>query len=311
MKPSVKVQRFGNIGKMNKLLPGLFVLLWATGYVVAKWAMPFAPPLSFLALRFGLTVLVLAVVIVWVKAPWPERSTIGHLLISGSLMHAGYLSGVWCAIKLGMPAGVSALIVNLQPVLTALWVSSALSGRTKESISKVQWLGLCLGLIGVVLVVATKLRMSGISWWTLSLSVFALLAITVGTLYQKAKAPHFDLRTGTLLQYLVSFILIIPFALWLEDEPFLWNMQLVLALAWSVLGLSIGAIFLMFWLIRRGAATQVASLFYLVPPVTALMAWFGFQESLSSAAWVGMGFTCFGVWLVQRQAASQALAPRR
>jgi drug/metabolite transporter (DMT)-like permease len=293
-------------------MPALFVFLWATGYVVAKLGMPYAGPLSFLAVRFGLTCVVLGVIVLLWRVAFPKGAALRHLIISGLLLHAGYLSGVWCAIKLGMPAGVSALIVNLQPLLTAFWVAWVARGASCDSqaalaprVTKRQWIGLALGFAGVGLVVYSKMGLAGISWQTLALSVFALLSITAGTLYQKAKVPQFDLRTGTLVQYLASFAVVLPAALLLESEAFNWTPQLVFAFAWSVFALSIGAIFLMFKLIERGEATQVASLFYLVPVVTALIAWLLFDERLANLAWVGVLLTCLGVWMVQSQIQSQ------
>jgi drug/metabolite transporter (DMT)-like permease len=234
--------------------------------------------------------------IVLFRASWPRRDQWVHVAISGLLVHAGYLSGVWCAVKLGMPAGLSALIVNLQPIVTGVagpWLG--------ERVSRRQWLGLLLGFAGVALVVGHKLSVTGLSPATVWLSVFALLSISLGTLYQKKRVPTFDLRTGTFVQYLACLAVVWPLSLWLEDEAFRWNGELVFALAWSVFALSIGAIFLMFTLIARGAATRVASLFYLVPPCTVLLAWLLFGESFGAPALAGMAITAIGVALVQRR----------
>lgn len=276
--------------------PGFFVFLWATGFVVARYGMPHAPPLGFLSLRFALTCVALAPFILLFGARWPTGRQSLHLCVCGLLIHAGYLSGVWCAVKLGMPAGLSALIVNLQPVLTALagpWLGERVSSR--------QWLGLALGLGGVALVVAHKLTTLGLSSASVWLCLMALVSISLGTMYQKRFVPSFDLRTGALIQYLASLAVIGPLALLLEDESFRWNAELWFALGWSVLALSIGAIFLMFGLIARGAATRVASLFYLVPPCTVLMAWVLFGEPFGTVALAGMLVTAFGVALVQRR----------
>lgn len=275
-------------------MASLFVLLWASGYVVARLAAPDSTPLAFLALRFLLTVLVLVPMALIARARWPDRTTAGHLVVSGLLVHAGYLAGVWCAIKLGMPAGVAALIVNLQPILTAMG-AGWLGERTRPR----QWIGLALGIGGVALVVAQRLGTAGITPLTLGLTVFALLAISVGTMYQKRFAPSFDLRTGTALQYWVSMLAIAPLAWALEDIRLDWTLELVIAMAWSVVALSIGAIFLMFALIARGEALRVTSLFYLVPPVTALQAWWLFGEPFGPEAAAGMLLTAIGVALVQ------------
>lgn len=276
--------------------PALFVFLWATGFIVARYGMPHAPPLGFLSLRFLFTCAVLLPFIVAFRAAWPTREQFRPLAIAGLLVHAGYLCGVWCAVKLGMPAGLSALIVNLQPIVTALfgpWLGERVGPR--------QWLGLALGFAGVVLVVAHKVQVSGLSAVTIWLSVFSLASISFGTLYQKKRIPNFDLRTGAFVQYVACLAVVGPLALLLEDEPFRWNGELVFAMAWSVLGMSIGAIFLMFTLIARGAATRVASLFYLVPPCTALMAWALFGETFGVPALVGMVITAIGVALVQKR----------
>ncbi len=279
-----------------RVAPALFVVLWATGFVVAKFGLPYAAPLSFLTVRFLLTLAVLLPLILFAHAAWPNRRDAGLLVVSGILVHAGYLGGVWCAIEIGMPAGVSALIVNLQPIVTAgfsTWLSERVSVR--------QWFGLVLGLGGVMMVVAHWFTTAGLSWASLALSVMALLAITVGTVFQKKHVASFDLRTGTFIQYAASLAVIAPLAWWLEDEPFQWGGELIFALAWSVFALSIGAIFLMFGLYRRGAATRVASLFYLVPPCTVLMIWLLFGEAPGWFAMIGMGVTAVGVALVQRK----------
>lgn len=275
-------------------MAGLFVLLWASGYVVARLAAPDSTPLAFLALRFLLTVLLLLPLALVARAPWPDRVTAGHLVVSGLLVHAGYLAGVWCAIKLGMPAGVAALIVNLQPILTAMG-AGWLGERTRPR----QWFGLALGIAGVALVVARRMGTDGITPLTLGLAVFALVAISFGTMYQKRFAPSFDLRTGTTVQYAVSLLALAPLALALEDIRLDWTIELIVAMAWSVVALSIGAIFLMFALIARGEALRVTSLFYLVPPVTALQAWLLFGEPFGLEAAAGMLLTAVGVALVQ------------
>ena len=280
---------------LGTVAPVLFVLLWASGFVVARWAAAESTPLVFLALRFALTLLVLWPLIVLARAPWPDARTLRHLVVAGLLIHAAYLSGVWVAVWLGMSAGVSALIVNLQPVLTAAWMM-----RGGERLRAGQWLGLVLGFGGVALVVAHKVDVEGLSPAAIALCAGSLLAITAGTLYQRRFAPGFDLRTGTFVQYAASLAVIAPFAWALEGalpEP---GARLAAALAWSVLALSIGGVFLMYVLIRRGSATRVASLFYLVPPVTAVQAWLLFGEPFGMLAAAGMALTAIGVALVVR-----------
>ncbi|NVD98239.1 DMT family transporter [Massilia sp. BJB1822] len=280
-------------------VPLFFVFLWSTGFIVAKYGLPYAPPLTFLLLRFLGVLAILAPAIVLLKAPWP-RGKVGHIAVAGVLVQAGYLSGVWCAIKLGMPAGLSALIVGMQPILTAF--AAPLLG---EKVRPRQWLGLVFGLAGVGLVVAAKVTLVGLSWQSLALCVGALLAMTAGTLYQKHFCPRFDLRSGTVIQFSASFVVVLPFAVALEGLGWdfavvNWTPQFFGAWAWSVLALSIGAIFLLFALIRRSDATQVSSLMYLTPPTTALMAWLLFGEAFNLLGLAGMALAVLGVVFVVR-----------
>ena len=272
-----------------------FVLVWSTGFIVARYGVPHAPALTFLALRFALTLLVLAPLIMVQQARWPSLREAAHLAVAGLLIHGIYLSGVWIAIEHGMPSAMSALIVNMQPILTAVWVAWA-----GEQVTRRQWLGLSLGLVGVVLAVASKWTAEGVSVTNLLCCVASLAGITAGTLYQKRKVPTFDLRTGTFVQLAASLALVGPFALALESRPVMWNAELMLALAWAVLAISIGAVFLLFRLIERGSATSVTSLMYLVPPSTALMAWLLFDEAYGWWAAAGMAFAAAGVALVQQ-----------
>lgn len=281
-------------------MPWLFVLIWSTGFIVAKFGLPYAPPLTFLSLRFAGVLAVLIPLVMLMRAPWPVGK-IRHIAFAGILVQAGYLAGVWCAIKLGMPAGLSALIVGMQPVLTAFaapMIGEAVRGR--------QWLGLVLGLSGVALVVANKITVTGLSWESIALCVFALLSITVGTLYQKRFCAQFDLRTGTAIQFAASLVVILPFAIGLENlapglDSVQWTPQFVGALLWSILALSIGAIFLLFALIRKSAATSVTSLLYLTPPTTAVMAWIMFGEAFTITGIIGMVLAVIGVAFVVRK----------
>lgn len=277
-------------------IPLFFVFLWSTGFIVARYGLPYAPPLTFLLLRF-LGVLAILGPAVWLlRAPWP-KGKVGHVAVAGLLLQAGYLSGVWCAIKLGMPAGLSALIVGMQPILTAL--AAPLIG---ERVRPRQWIGLGFGLGGVALVVYAKITLVGLSWQAIALAVFALLSITAGTLYQKHYCPQFDLRTGTVIQFAASVAVVLPVAWLLEDMAAVqWTPQFLGAWAWSVLALSIGAIFLLFELIRRSDATQVTSLLYLTPPTTALMAWAMFGEVLNWIGIAGMALAVLGVLFVVKQ----------
>ncbi|MBB3117832.1 DMT family transporter [Pseudoduganella violacea] len=280
-------------------VPLFFVFLWSTGFIVAKYGLPYAPPLTFLLLRFLGVLAILVPAIVLLKAPWP-RGRVGHIAVAGILVQAGYLSGVWCAIKLGMPAGLSALIVGMQPILTAF--AAPLLG---EKVRPRQWLGLVCGLAGVGLVVAAKITLVGLSWQSVALCVGALLAMTIGTLYQKHFCPRFDLRSGTVIQFSASVLVLLPFAVALEGLGWdfamvQWTPQFLGAWAWSVLALSIGAIFLLFALISRSDATQVTSLMYLTPPTTALMAWLLFGEVFNLLGLAGMALAVLGVVFVVR-----------
>ncbi len=294
----------GTTGKLGNrwlaAMPMVFVVIWSTGFIVAKFGLPYAPPLTFLLLRFVGVLLVLLPLVIIIRAPWPT-GMVGHLAVSGILLQAGYLSGVWCAIKLGMPAGMSALLVGLQPILTAF--AAPMIG---ESVRRRQWLGLVLGLGGVALVVANKITLTGLSWQSIALCVLALLSITAGTLYQKHHCAHFDLRSGTLIQFAASLVVVLPFAIWLEGLDFAlttvqWTASFIGALLWSIFALSIGAIFLLFALIRQSAATRVSSLMYLTPPTTALMAWIMFGEAFSMTGIAGMLLAITGVYFVIRR----------
>ena len=284
-----------------RAMPWVFVVIWSTGFVVARFGMPHAPPLTFLSLRYALSVLCFGVWIALARAAWPKgRAQWGHLAVTGVLMQAGYLGGVWAAIKHGIAAGTVSLIVGLQPVLTALWVSFVASRRRHaNTVTAGQWLGLLLGLAGLVLVVWRKLGVGEVNALNFGLSLLALLSITVGALYQKRHVAPCDVRTASCVQMLAALVVSLPFAL-LEHEPLVWHPQLIGALAWSVLVLTLGGSSLLFILLQRGAATRVTSLFYLVPPCTALMAWVLFDELLTPAVLAGMALAALGVWLAVR-----------
>ena len=278
-----------------RALPGLFVLMWSTGFVSAKFGLPYAEPLTFLLLRFALVVALMLPLALAMRAAWPSTlAQAGHVAVAGVLMQGGYLGGVFCSIHLGMSAGVSALIVGVQPILTA-FASAPLFG---ERLRARQWLGLLLGFGGVLLVVLGRSTLTGITPATLALSVLALFSITAGTLYQKRYCGAVDLRTGSVIQFCAAGLVLFPLALSFETMRVRWTAEFVATLVWLVLVLSIGAISLLYILIRKGAATRVASLFYLVPPATALMAYAMFGETLSLAAMTGMALAALGVALV-------------
>lgn len=282
--------------------PCLFVALWSTGFIGAKYGLPDAQPLTFLSLRYALVLLLMGAVVLWTRAPWPARGSRAwvHIAVSGLLVHGVYLGGVFTAIAQGLPAGITALLVGLQPLLTALGAGLFLGERVRPA----QWLGLALGLIGVGLVLAHKLG-SGLATPALQAMLLpafvALLGITGGTLYQKRFCPAFDLRTGSLIQFLPC-LLLTALAAWAGGESLevRWSGSFVFALAWLVLVLSLGAVSLLHMLIRQGSAVHVASLFYLVPPTTAVFAWALFGETLHGLALAGMVVAVTGVWLARR-----------
>lgn len=287
-------------------MPAVFVLIWSTGFIVAKFGLPFAPPLTFLAMRYALSILCFLIWIRFTRARWPQgRPQWLHLAVTGVLMHAGYLGGVWVAVKGGMGSGLAALIVGLQPVLTALWVSWAGSSgdpTAEHKVSSRQWMGLVLGLGGLLLVVARKFGAgSEVTLLTLGCTVFALLSITVGTLYQKRFVQPTDVRSANAVQLGAALLVTLPLV-FLETEAIVWNPSFIGAMAWSVLALTLGGSSLLYLLIQRGAATAVTSLLYLVPPTTALMAWLLFGEAITTATVLGTALTALGVSLVVRPA---------
>lgn len=281
-------------------VPVFFVLLWSTGFIVAKFGLPYAPPLTFLLLRCAAVLVVLVPIVLVARAPWPSGSIV-HIAVAGLLLQAGYLAGVWCAIKLGMPAGVTALIVGMQPILTA-----ACAPLIGEKVRPKQWLGLVFGLGGVALVVYAKISLIGLSALSIGYCVMALLSITAGTMYQRRYCPSFDLRTGTVIQFAAAVAVLLPLAMLFEQlDPGLstvqWTPRFIGALLWSVFALSIGAIFLLFTLLRRSAATEVTSLLYLTPPTTAVMAWIMFGEAFSLLGVAGMAIAVIGVICVVKK----------
>ncbi|WP_411878330.1 DMT family transporter [Polaromonas sp. YR568] len=286
-------------------MPAVFVVIWSTGFIVAKYGMPYAPPLTFLAIRYFLSIVCFLVWIILARAAWPtSRAQWGHLAVTGVLMHAAYLGGVWVAVKAGMGSGLTALIVGLQPVLTALWVSWVSSGgdQAANKVTGRQWAGLALGLGGLLLVVSRKFGTGQeVTALTLACTVFALCSITAGTLYQKRFMKPTDVRTANVIQLAAAFVVTLPLALF-ETEAINWHPHMLGAMAWSVLVLTLGGSSLLYLLIQRGAATAVTSLLYLVPPTTALMAWALFGESITMTTIIGTAVTALGVSLVVRAA---------
>ena len=282
-------------------MPFVFVLIWSTGFVVARFGMPYAPPLGFLSVRYALSVLAFLIWVQWSGARWPQgRQQWLHLAVAGVLMHAGYLGGVWVAVKGGLGAGLAALLVGFQPLLTALWVS-AMGGPRR--VTGRQWLGLVLGLAGLMLVLSKKLQLGEASAANVSAGVFALLCITAGTLYQKRWVQTGDVRTANTVQLMAALVVTLPLA-FLESGSVVLHPELIGAMIWSVLVLTLGGSSLLVLLIQRGAATAVTSLMYMVPPTTAVMAWLLFGEALTLNVLAGLALTATGVALVVRSSPS-------
>ena len=309
MEPLADTARLPNAGRSPALIramPWVFVLIWSTGFVVARFGMPHAPPFSFLVLRYALS---LACFLVWIaiaRVQWPATPVQWlHLAVVGMLLHAGYLGGVWAAVKAGIGAGTVSLIVGLQPVLTALWITVTTRGLDRDGpqVSARQWLGLALGLGGLALVVWHKLGGGEVTPRNLLFAAFGLLAITTGTLYQKRYVAACDVRSASAIQLLAALAATSPLAL-LETESLVWHAQLIGAMAWSVFVLTLGGSSLLYLLIQRGAATRVTSLMYLVPPCTAMLAWTLFGEAVTLSMFVGTVMTVGGVALVVRTPAT-------
>ncbi|MBS1130171.1 MAG: Protein of unknown function transrane [Proteobacteria bacterium] len=278
------------------LAPGLFVFLWSTGFIGAKFGLPYAEPLTFMVIRFAV-VIVMMLFLAWsMRAPWPrDGSQWLRIGVSGLLVHATYLGGVYEAIVQGLPVGVISLVVGLQPLLTAVGAALLLG----ESISRRQWMGFALGLGGIALVLSGRIQ-SGFGIAGLPAAVTALFGITAGTLYQKRFCPHFDYRSGAVLQFVPAALITLLGVVAFEDFRVEWNPSFLFALGWLTLVLSLGAVSLLNYLIRSGTATNMASLFYMVPPCTALIAWLIFDERLSGAALIGMPLVVGGVYLVRK-----------
>jgi drug/metabolite transporter (DMT)-like permease len=276
--------------------PALFVLLWSTGFIGARYGMPYIEPLTFLAVRMGFAVVIMAAIALLAGARRPNVNEVGHSLVAGSLVHGLTLGGVFTAISQGVPAGISALILGLQPIVTSTLASRFIG----EKVTRLQLVGLALGLVGVLLVLHDRnivLAGSALGWVA---SILALIGITIGTLYQKRYCGGIDWRAGNLVQYVGAGALFTLGAFAFETREIHWTGELIFAMVWLVLVLSIAAVGLMYWLIRRSAATGFASLFYLVPVVTAFFAYILFGERLDSISIFGMVICAGGVALVNR-----------
>lgn len=290
---------------LDRLAPALFVLIWSTGWIVAKYvAVAQADPLTFLVLRFATATLVIGGFALAVRAPWPQRGKDWlHGLVSGVLLHAVYLGGVWWAIGAGLPSGLSAVMAALQPLLTAILARPLLG----ERLSPTNIAGIIFGFVGLLAVLSPKL--ADISSATLGgaamplvINVIAMIGVTAGTFYQKRYVASADLRSVATIQYIGAALVMLPLAILAEPAmrlPVSW--ETLYALLWSVLVLSIGAISLMLLMIRRGKVSRMASLIFLVPPTAAIQAWLMFDERLGALQIMGMCITALGVYLATRK----------
>ena len=281
----------------GRVAPGLFIVLWSSGFIGAKFGLPHTEPFTFLSIRMAIAVALLAILVVFSRPVWPTRPVIGHNVIAGLLVHGCYLAGVFIAIANGLATGLVALIVSLQPVLTST-VANRMLG---ERVAPLQWAGLALGLVGVYLVVSGKLASGGTGWPAWPAITVALLGITVGTIYQKRYGAGLDWRTQLLIQYIAAGLAFGLCAFAFETRAVDWTAEFIFALAWLVFVMSFAAIWLFYFLIRRIATTKLTSLLYLMPPVTAVMGWVFFDERLALASLVGMGLCVGGVFLVNRK----------
>lgn len=275
-------------------LPFVFVFFWATGFIGGKLGLPHAGPFTFLTIRFILVVALLTIIALAMGAPWPKREEILPLAISGIFVHAFYLGSVFMSITTGVEAGVASMMAGLQPILTAAVVGPFLG----EKVSPRQWAGLVLGFLGVTLVVQVKLAQGLGTPLGMFFAFMAAVTITAGTIMQKKFGGRMDLRTGSIVQFVASALVCAPIAIFVEDFRHEWTGEFIFAMAWLVVVLSVGTITMLFILIRRGAASKVASLFFLVPPATALLAYFIFGETLGPTAFAGMVLIVIAVAMV-------------
>ncbi len=295
MGPPVSQSTFESIAA--RAAPAIFVVLWSTGFIGTKYALAGAEPLMFLTVRMILVVLLLgAIVAIW-RPKWPDRIGVVHSVIAGFLVHGFYLGGTAVAIYHSVPAGLSALIPGLQPILMSTLANRWLG----ERVTSLQWTGLLMGLAGTLIVLHGR-TISGDAGWGWLATCVALISITLGTLYQKRYCSEIDWRTGNLIQFFAAGLLFAAGAWLFETRVIVWNREFIFGVSWLVIVLSIGSIGLLYWLIRHSAATRVASLFYLVPGVTAIMAYALFDERLDLISVVGMVICAAAVLLVNRPA---------
>lgn len=280
--------------------PALFVLLWSTGFIGAKYGLPYSEPITFLWIRFAVVALLLGVIVLVARPVFPRDPVVWfHIAVTGLLLHSIYLGGVFTAIDAGIDSGISALIVGVQPLLVALLVGPLLG----ESLTLRQWMGFLLGLGGLVLVLFKTFEVGRLPLDGLVANIIALLALVAGQLYQKRFVPAMDIRSGTLIQFAAALVFSFIYAQLFESGDVQWHPDFIFALAWLCIVLSIGAMSLLWYLIRHGAASKTASLFYLVPVGTAIFGYLIFDEVLTLTQILGVALTVTGVAIINRKIA--------
>ncbi|WP_428774662.1 DMT family transporter [Vibrio sp.] len=279
-----------------RLIPFIFVVLWASGFVGARFGLQYAEPATLLTLRMVSNVVLFLVLVALLRRRMPTGKAFWHSMVVGLLIHGLYQGGTYSAISLGMPAGLSSLLVGTQPIVTVLLMVLF----ANESFKPAQWLGLGLGFVGISLVLMGNMEWQSDThkWQAVGLCVVSLLGITLGTMYQKKYCPGVDLVGGTMVQYLAATLFFLPLAYQFETMQVEWNWQFILTLGWLVVVLSCVAILLLLYMVEHGASTKVASVFYLVPPTTAIQAWLAFGESLDLYGLIGFALAVAAVYLV-------------
>jgi drug/metabolite transporter (DMT)-like permease len=281
---------------LKKLIPFLFILLWSTGFIGAKYGLPYASTGDFLSIRTVANIAVFVLLIVILKQPKLTVTQIGHAMVTGLLIHGAYLGGVFGAIEYGIPAGLTAIIVGLQPLFTAMLAVFIF----KEKVNRWQWLALVLGMSGLMLVVSASLAFTHVSINALLLAFIALMGITFGTLYQKRFCQKQPLLPSVCWQYIASLVIFLPIVFVSDTQPITWNIEFILCLAWLVLALSVTAILLLMYMVEQGDSSKVTAYFYLVPPATALEAWLLFDEQLAVSSVLGMILCAISVYVVNK-----------
>ncbi|MCO4798243.1 MAG: DMT family transporter [Colwelliaceae bacterium] len=285
---------------IKKLIPFLFVLLWSTGFIGAKFGLPYASTGDFLSMRTIANIVVFLLLIIILKQPKLTFKQVLHAMVTGVLIHGAYLGGVFGAIEFGIPAGLTAIIVGLQPLFTATLAIFIF----KENITKAQWFALCFGLAGLVLVVSASLELTNVSIIALGFAFIALIGITLGTLYQKRYCQKQPLLTSVCWQYVASLLIFMPLSFMGEQQPVVWHVEFIFSLAWLVLALSVIAILLLMYMVEQGDASKVTTYFYLVPPTTAIEAWLLFDEQLSILSVFGMVLCAVSVYIVNKKSSN-------